>query len=170
MRSHEQRALTPADGRMSRCRDEPPDAGVRAATARGLAGAGRQGAEGRRLREAPRLAHRRRRSAIQPLYTRADAEARPPGAPVAQRPAGGRAAGTSASAMPSPIRAPPTRRSWRTSQGGVTSLLLQIEAPGQAGLPYGAEALRQALEGRVPRCLRRSRSTRARTPWMRPAA
>jgi methylmalonyl-CoA mutase len=32
-------------------------------------------------------------------------------------------------------------------QGGVTSLLLQIEAPGQSGLNYGAEALAIALKG-----------------------
>ena len=39
------------------------------------------------------------------------------------------------------------RPSWRTWQGGVTSLLLQIEAPGQSGLGYGAEALVAALKG-----------------------
>jgi methylmalonyl-CoA mutase len=32
-------------------------------------------------------------------------------------------------------------------QGGVTSLVLQIEAPGQSGLNYGAEALAVALKG-----------------------
>jgi len=32
-------------------------------------------------------------------------------------------------------------------QGGVTSLLLQIEAPGQSGINYGAEALATALKG-----------------------
>ena len=31
--------------------------------------------------------------------------------------------------------------------GGGTSVLLQIQAPGQAGLSYGAEALAQALKG-----------------------
>ena len=31
--------------------------------------------------------------------------------------------------------------------GGVSSLLLQIEAPGQAGLPYGRSGLARALEG-----------------------
>ena len=31
--------------------------------------------------------------------------------------------------------------------GGGTSVLLQIQAPGQAGLNYGAEALAQALKG-----------------------
>ena len=36
--------------------------------------------------------------------------------------------------MPSPIPRLPTRPSWRTCAGGVTSLLLQITAPGQAGL------------------------------------
>ena len=69
-----------------------------------------------------------------------------------------------------PIPRPPTPRSWRTSTGGATSLLLQITAPGQAGLSYGAEALGGGAEGRVPGWLRRSRSMRARTPWMRPAA
>ena len=39
------------------------------------------------------------------------------------------------------------RPSWRTCTGGVTSLLLQIMAPGQAGLSYGAEALSAALKG-----------------------
>src|SRR5262245_42575496 len=32
-------------------------------------------------------------------------------------------------------------------QGGATSLILQIEAPGQSGLNYGAEALATALKG-----------------------
>ena len=39
--------------------------------------------------------------------------------------------------------------------GGATSLLLQITAPGQAGLSYAAGPLGAALEWRVPRWLRR---------------
>ena len=54
--------------------------------------------------------------------------------------------------------------------GGGTSLLLQIQAPGQAGISYGAEALAQALKGVLPRRLHASRWMRARTRWMPPAA
>ena len=54
--------------------------------------------------------------------------------------------------------------------GGGTSLLLQIQAPGQAGLTYGAEALGAGAQGRATSTPAPLRSTRARTPWMPPAA
>lgn len=82
--------------------------------------------------------------AIQPLYTRADAVASaalggrtvyfPGGWDIRQR-----------HAEPDPAAA--NAAILEDLGGGVTSLILQIRAPGQAGLPYGAEGLGAALEG-----------------------
>ena len=103
--------------------------------------------------------------AMPPLATRADGAG---AAPIAKKPAISRAAGTSASAMPSPIQACQCGDPGG-SAGGVTSLLLQIMAPGQSGISYSAEALSAALKGVfLNGCT--SRSMRARTPWTRPAA
>jgi methylmalonyl-CoA mutase len=82
--------------------------------------------------------------AIQPLYTRADAV---PGAALTNRTAyfpGGwdvrqRHAEPDAKAANAAIL--------EDLAGGATSLLLQITAPGQAGMSYGAEALGTALKG-----------------------
>jgi methylmalonyl-CoA mutase len=82
--------------------------------------------------------------AIQPLYTRADAVERaaptprtayfPNGWDVRQHHAEPDAKLANAAIL-------------EDLGAGATSLLLQIRAPGQAGLPYGAEGLRQALQG-----------------------
>jgi methylmalonyl-CoA mutase len=53
--------------------------------------------------------------------------------------------------------------------GGATSLLLQITAPGQAGMGYGAEALSAALKGVFLDACGLALDA-ARTPWTRPAA
>src|SRR5262249_8227270 len=81
---------------------------------------------------------------VQPLYTRADAVPGatavghrgwyPGGWDVRQR-----------HAEPSPEAA--SKAILEDLGGGVTSLLLQVQAPGQAGLNYGAEALGMALRG-----------------------
>jgi methylmalonyl-CoA mutase len=81
---------------------------------------------------------------VQPLYTRADAVAGttavnhtgwyPGGWDVRQRHAEPNAEAANKSIL-------------EDLGGGVTSLLLQIQAPGQAGLNYGAEALQIALRG-----------------------
>ena len=85
-------------------------------------------------------------SAIQPLYTRADAVARR-GASPARTALLPRRLGHPPAPCRARCRRSPTRPSWRTCTGGATSLLLQITAPGQAGLAYGAEALATALKG-----------------------
>src|SRR5581483_6584410 len=82
--------------------------------------------------------------AIQPLYTRADAVKTaalggrsvyfPGGWDVRQR-----------HAEPDPAAA--NAAILEDLAGGATSLILQVRAPGQAGLPYGAEGLGAALEG-----------------------
>jgi methylmalonyl-CoA mutase len=81
---------------------------------------------------------------ISPLYGRADAAAGPDSAAYA----GGFPARwdiRQRHAEPDPRRA--NAAILEDLTGGVTSLLLQIEAPGQAGLPYGAERLAAALKG-----------------------
>ena len=82
--------------------------------------------------------------AIQPLYTRGDAgdgrarsrraRGRPGGWDIRQRHAEPDARRANAAIL-------------EDLTGGVSSLLLQIQAPGQSGLPYGAEGLAQALKG-----------------------
>jgi methylmalonyl-CoA mutase len=82
--------------------------------------------------------------AIQPLYTRADA--------VASAALGGRTAYFPGGwdirqrhAEPDPTAA--NAAILEDLGGGATSLILQVRAPGQAGLPYGAEGLGAALKG-----------------------
>jgi len=82
--------------------------------------------------------------AVQPLYTRTDAVE---GATLAER----------IIAFPGgwdirPRHAEPDAETANAAilddlTGGATSLLLQIQAPGQSGLPYGGEGLRAALKG-----------------------
>jgi methylmalonyl-CoA mutase len=84
--------------------------------------------------------------AIAPLYTRADA----PGGPVARVSERRAAAGhrwdiRQRHAEPDPALA--NKAILEDLEGGVTSLLLQVLAPGQTGLPYGAEGLTEALKG-----------------------
>jgi methylmalonyl-CoA mutase len=82
--------------------------------------------------------------AVQPLYTRADAVQEavavgrsgwyPGGWDIRQR-----------HAEPDPKAA--NAAILQDVTGGVTSLLLQVQAPGQSGLPYGAGPLAEALKG-----------------------
>ena len=106
--------------------------------------------------------------AIQPLYTRADASRAP--APPARTALLPRRLGH----PPAPCRArsqgSPTRPSWRTWRAAATSLLLQIEAPGPGRPLLRRRGAGDGAQGRVPRMPAPSRSMRARTPWMRPAA
>ncbi len=82
--------------------------------------------------------------AVQPLYTRADAVEGARLTPrTAYAPAGWDV--RQHHAEPDPKAANAAILEDLTS--GATSLLLQVRAPGQAGLPYGAEGLRVALEG-----------------------
>ena len=100
-----------------------------------MAGAGRQGAEGRRLRQAAGLAHAPTASPSSrstPAPTRSTATAAagrsgwyPGGWDVRQR-----------HAEPDPKAA--NAAILEDLAGGATSVLLQIQAPGQAGLSYGA--------------------------------
>jgi methylmalonyl-CoA mutase len=81
--------------------------------------------------------------AIRPLYVRADR-------PVAgAAPLSARAAGSwdvrQRHAEPDPEVA--NKAVLEDLEGGVTSLLLQVQAPGQSGLPYAAEPLARALRG-----------------------
>jgi methylmalonyl-CoA mutase len=79
--------------------------------------------------------------AIQPLYTSAPAS---PALPIGGRPAHGwdiRQRHTDAD----PAAA--NRAILEDLAGGVTSITLQIDAPGQSGLSYRAEPIAQALEG-----------------------
>jgi len=83
---------------------------------------------------------------LQPLYTRADARAGPAGPLPGLRPAGsGRWDIRQRHAEPDPKLA--NAAILEDLAGGVSSLLLQIEAPGQSGIPYGQSGLGQALQG-----------------------
>ena len=135
------------------------------ARARGMAGAGRQGPEGRRLREAACSADRRG-LAVQPLYTRADASK---GAPRPAGRAGIPAAGTCASATPSPIPRPPTPPSWRTWRAAPPRSCCRSGAgPGRPLLRR--RAARRGPEGRVPQRLHHRPGRARRTRSTRPAA
>ncbi len=82
--------------------------------------------------------------ALQPLYTRADAvERAAPTTRTATFPGGWDIRQRHAEPDPKVANA----AILEDLAGGATSLLLQITAPGQAGLPYGAEALSAALQG-----------------------
>jgi methylmalonyl-CoA mutase len=84
--------------------------------------------------------------AIEPLYTRGDAPAVPK-VPVSERraTAGHRWDIRQRHAEPDPQAA--NKAILEDLEGGVTSLLLQVVAPGQTGLPYGAGPLAEALAG-----------------------
>ena len=82
--------------------------------------------------------------AIQPLYTRQDEVST--AAPVGRTgwfPGGWDVRTLHADIDPAAVN----RAIHDDLQNGATSLLLQIEAPGQAGLPHGAEGLSTALKG-----------------------
>src|SRR5581483_11211786 len=82
--------------------------------------------------------------AIQPLYVRSDAVAgAAPAARTAYFPGGWDVRAWHAESEPKAANA----AILEDLTGGATSLLLQIRAPGQSGLPYGADGLRVALDG-----------------------
>ena len=116
---------------------------IRAARARGVAGARRQGSEGRRLQEAPRLPHRRR-ARHQPLHPRRCP--RRHGRGGAGR-AGIPAAGTCASATPSPIPRLPTPRSWMTCRTAPPPSCCKSRRRARPASLWRAGPLGQALKG-----------------------
>jgi methylmalonyl-CoA mutase len=82
--------------------------------------------------------------AVQPLYTRIDAIE---GSAPAGRTAYFRGGWDIRSRHAEPDARAANAAILEDLTGGATSLLLQIRAPGQAGLPYGGEGLRTALNG-----------------------
>jgi methylmalonyl-CoA mutase len=84
--------------------------------------------------------------AIQPFTTRGDVGTLP-STPVSERraAAGHRWDVRQRHAEPDPGAA--NKAILEDLEGGASSLLLQIQAPGQTGLPYGAQGLAQALKG-----------------------
>jgi methylmalonyl-CoA mutase len=84
--------------------------------------------------------------AIQPLYARGDAPATP-GAPTSERRAAAGHRWDIRQRHAEPDAEAANKAILEDLQGGATSLLLQIVAPGQTGLSYGAGPLAKALEG-----------------------
>ena len=84
--------------------------------------------------------------AIAPLYTRADAGARQT-APTSERRAAAGHRWDIRQRHAEPDAEAANKAILEDLQGGATSLLLQIQAPGQTGLNYGAGPLAKALKG-----------------------
>ena len=131
--------------------------GVRAADARGVVNAGEQGAEGRRFREAAGVAHGRRACHPAPLHAQRREQGAAPAGRTGWFPGGWDVRQRHVETDPKAANA----AILDDLTGGGTSVLLQIQAPGQAGISLRRRGTGAGAQGRLPQRLHH-RARRAR--------